>query len=206
MPKFPTRESDVLALCDRMIAGFEEFGTTFPHADLPALQAKRAAYNTAKEDQIVKQAAAELATTVKEEAQAALIAFMTSQIKQSEVDCFANPEMLKYIGWGPRTAPSPVALPGQPRDLAAVIQGYTTVHLDWKFPARGSGGAVRTYLIQRREAVTGGAFGPWKQVGVSLETEATLIDQPRGQQLEYWVIAVNGSGESTPSNTASAVL
>ena len=66
---------------------------------------------------------------------------------------------------------------------------------------------VRTYVVERREQlVGGGALSEWQQVGASLSTEAHLINQPRGQQIEYRVRAVNKAAEGTPSNTVMAVL
>ncbi len=52
----------------------------------------------------------------------------------------------------------------------------------------------------------GGEFGSWAQVAIALETEATLMDQPRGPQLEYRIKAINAGGASVPSNTAAVVL
>jgi len=132
---------------------------------------------------------------------------MRDELKKSEVDVGSDSEKLEYIGWGPKAPPTPADPPGQPRNLDPVVQGPGTLFLDWKPPVRGSGGAVRTYVIERREQPAGGgAFGSWAQVGIALETESTLIDQPRGPQLEYRVKAVNAGGESVPSNTAAVVL
>ena len=52
----------------------------------------------------------------------------------------------------------------------------------------------------------GGEFGEWGQAGIALETETTLMNQPRGPQLEYRVKAINTGGESMPSNTVMVVL
>jgi hypothetical protein len=52
----------------------------------------------------------------------------------------------------------------------------------------------------------GGEFGSWAQVGIAIESETSLINQPRGPQLEYRVKAVNVGGESIPSNTVAIVL
>jgi hypothetical protein len=41
---------------------------------------------------------------------------------------------------------------------------------------------------------------------VYIMTEATLVDQPKGAELEYRVIAINKSGEGSPSNTVMVVL
>jgi len=37
-------------------------------------------------------------------------------------------------------------------------------------------------------------------------SKATLVEQPRGKELEYRIIAVNKAGESESSNTAMVVL
>jgi len=44
------------------------------------------------------------------------------------------------------------------------------------------------------------------QVGIAMESETSLTNQPRGPQLEYRVKAVNVGGESIPSNTVAIVL
>jgi len=46
----------------------------------------------------------------------------------------------------------------------------------------------------------------WSQVGIAMESETSLTNQPRGPQLEYRVKAVNVGGESIPSNTVAIVL
>jgi len=51
-----------------------------------------------------------------------------------------------------------------------------------------------------------GRGNKWKQAAISLETKASLKDQPRGTQLEYRVRAINKSGQSEPSNTIAVVL
>ncbi len=37
-------------------------------------------------------------------------------------------------------------------------------------------------------------------------SKATLVEQPRGKELEYRIIAVNKAGDGEPSNTAMVVL
>jgi hypothetical protein len=41
---------------------------------------------------------------------------------------------------------------------------------------------------------------------MAIQTEATLVAQPKGIELEYRVIAVNKAGEGPPSNTVMVVL
>jgi len=211
MAQFPNAEADVVALASAMIAGYTAHPADFPSmdplTDLVALQAALSGYQTAKTAQTDALAAAQVATEAKDLKIDALEDFMRDELKKSEVDVGSDSEKLEYIGWGPKAPPTPAVTPGQPRNLDPVVQGPGTLFLDWKPPARGSGGTVRTYVIERREQPAGGGeFGSWAQVGIALETETTLTDQPRGPQLEYRVKAVNAGGESVPSNTAAVVL
>lgn len=208
MPKFPKREADILALANTMIAGYAAHPADFPsHTVLPPwLTIKRNVYVTAKNTQIEAMAEAQVAAEQKDAKLAALVELMKAELKKSEVDVGADSEKLEYIGWGPKAQPMPAEPPGQPRNLEVLVQGENSALLDWKSPARGSGGAVRTYIIERREQPEGGEFGEWHQVGIALETEATLMNQPCGLQLEYRVKAVNTGGESIASNTVPVVL
>ncbi len=207
MPRFPKREADIVALADAMIAGYNAHAGAFPSNVVFLLWVSRGDYITAKDAQIEAMAAAQVATDEKDTALAALAQKMKDELKKSEVDVGADSEKLEYIGWGPKAPPSPADPPGQPRNLDAVVQGAGTVLLDWKAPARGSGGTVRTYVIKRRDQPEGGGeFGDWSQAGIALESEAMLMNQPRGPQLEYRVKAINTGGESVPSNTVAVVL
>jgi hypothetical protein len=207
MAQFPKPEADVVALANAMVAGYTAHAADFPSSDSSALAAVVNLYNTAKTAQTDAGAAAQVATEDKNLKLDDLEEKMRDELKKSEVDVGSDSEKLEYIGWGPKAPPTPADPPGQPRNLDPVVQGTDTLFLDWKSPAHGSGGPVRTYLIERREQPAGGGeFGSWAQVGIALETEATLTDQPRGQQLEYRVKAVNAGGESIPSNTAAVVL
>jgi hypothetical protein len=207
MPIFPKREADILALVQAMIGGYTAHAGDFPSSIIIALLVSRGGYITAKNDQIEALAAAQVATDEKDTALAALTEKMKAELKKSEVDVGADSEKLEYIGWGPKAPPSPSDPPGQPRNLDAVVQGAGTVLLDWKAPARSSGGTVRTYVIQRRDQPEGGGeFGSWSQAGIALESETTLMNQPRGPQLEYRVKAINTGGQSPPSNTVAVVL
>ena len=70
--------------------------------------------------------------------------------------------------------------------------------LDWKQPV--DGGRVSAYKVQSRSG------GNWQDVATAIETEATLVDQPKGAELEYRVIAINKAGDGLPSNTVMVVL
>jgi hypothetical protein len=132
---------------------------------------------------------------------------MKNCLKKSQVDVGSDSEKLEYIGWGPKALAASVDPPGQPRNLVTLNQGLGEVSLDWKPPVRGSGGAVRTYVIEQRNQPQGdGDFSDWQPVGTAFEREATLMSQQRGIQLEYRVKAINTGGESIPSNTVAVVL
>jgi len=207
MPRFPKREADVLALIDAMIAGYLAHMADFPSVDLSSIFNVHTLYTSAKNAQTDALAAAQVATEQKDTALAALVEKMRDELKKSEVDVGDDSEKLEYIGWGPKTPPSPADPPGQPRDFEAVSQGNGSVEFDWKPPARGSGGPVRTYVIERHEQPEGGGeFGVWAQAAIALGSEAILMNQPRGPQLEYRVKAVNTGGESIPGNTVAVVL
>jgi hypothetical protein len=48
--------------------------------------------------------------------------------------------------------------------------------------------------------------GAWEEVATAVISEATLVEQPRGKELEYRIIAVNKAGDGEPSNTVMVVL
>ena len=58
------------------------------------------------------------------------------------------------------------------------------------------------YKVQRRLR----GSGDYQDVATAILTEATLVDQPRGAELDYRVIAVNKAGDGPESNTVEAVL
>ena len=114
-------------------------------------------------------------------------------------------EKLGLIGWGSKKPSEPVELPGMPLELVPVLQDEGSVVLQWKAPGRDMGGSVRSFIIERR-SMTDATFGPWQQIGVSFETETSLMNQPRGVQLEYRIKSSNTTGESSPGNTIAVVL
>ncbi len=206
MPKFPTQQAEILALAEAMIGGYTDHAALFPNADALLLQSLRDTYSSAAAAQTEAMAAAHIATEAKQAALAQLHADIKRQLKQSQIDTGANPENLNYIGWGPRAAAQSIEAPGQPLSLKSVDEGAGTLLIEWKRPARGSGGPVRTYIIERREFAIGQTAGEWQQAAVALETKALLKDQPRAVQLEYRIKAINKAGQSAPSNTIAVVL
>jgi len=205
MAKFPNREAEVIALADEMIAGYTNYSSVFPSSDVAAMQTARGGYGLSKDTQTAAQAQAALATEDKDHKLDALEEVMRHELRKSEVDTVADPENLKFIGWGPKSAPSPSDPPGQPRKLEAVRQGHGILVLDWKRPARATGGTVRNYVVERREQ-EGGDMNEWHPVGTAIETEIRLEGQPRALSMEYHVVAINVGGQSDPSNTVDVVL
>lgn len=205
MARFPKRELDVIGLADEMIAGYQTHAADFPSADVSTLMTARATYTVAKDAQVAAEAQAVVATEDKDHKLDTLEEIMRHELRKSETDTTADPEKLRFIGWGPKSQPTPSDPPGQPRNLEAIHQGKGVLALDWKRPARGSGGPVRNYTVERREHEDSG-MSEWHPVGTALETEIRLEGQPRGVSMEYRVVAVNVGGESKPSNTVDVVL
>jgi hypothetical protein len=202
MARFPKAEADIVALAQAMEAGLADNAAVYPAppvapADLTALIS---AYTTAKNAAIAAQAAAEQATADKDNVLEDLIDAMKDDINYAENTVDYDDDKLKLIGWAGRKAAAPLAPPGQARLLEAPRQGEGWVFLDWKKPA--GGGRVSAYKVMRRERPA----GPWEEAATAVITEATLVEQPRGKELEYRIIAVNKAGDGEPSNTAMVVL
>jgi hypothetical protein len=192
-----------------MIAGYTAHPADFPSidplTDLPALQAARDTYQTDRQTQIDARAQSQIATETKKDKLEALTDLMRNDLKLSEVDVTADPEKLTLIGWGPKSPPQPITEPGQPENFRPIAEGPGNLWLVWDRPA--SGGPIRNYIVESRQQPSGGGdFGAWTVAGTALNNEINLLDQPRGIQLEYRVIAANTAGQSMPSNTAAVVL
>ncbi len=207
MPTLPSKEADILALARQMLAGYQSHPADFPSINPMFLNMKCFLYATVRKGQLEAHSQLLLATDNKNASLDTLRELMKNCLKKSQVDAAGDPDKLGYIGWGPKALPVSVDPPGQPRNLAALNQGPNSVTLEWKPPAPGSGGPVRTYVIEKRNQPQGGGdFSNWQPVDTALETEALLTGQQRGVQLEYRIKAINTGGESPPSNTAAVVL
>ena len=202
MARFPLKESDVAALAQAMVTGLTDNPLIYPAPPvIPVdLQTKLTAYTAARDVAIAAQAAAEEATTTKHTALEDLTDDMKSDIRYAENTVDFDDDKLKLIGWAGKGAPTPLAVPGQPRVLEAPREGEGWIFLDWKAPVEG--GSPSAYKIMRRERPA----GAWGNVGTAVETEMTMTYQERGVEFEYRVIALNKVGESEPSNTVMAVL
>jgi len=199
---FPRTEAEIVALVEAMEIGFLDNIAVYPAppVDAPQLGVLKTAYTSAKNALIAAQAAAEQATADKDDALEDLVDGMKTDIRYAENTVNYDDGKLKLIGWGGRKAKTALTAPGQTRLLEAVRQGDAWVQLDWKKPA--DGGTVSAYKIMRRQRPE----GPWQEVATAVISEATLVEQPKGVELEYNVIAVNKAGDGIESNTVMVVL
>ena len=206
MARFPRTEAEIVTLAQAMVSGLSGAGDMgnikYPSPPVaPAeLTALINAYTTARNAAIAAQAAMEDATTSKDEALEDLADAMKSDIRYAENTVDFDDDKLKLIGWAGRKAKTPLAPPGQARLLETPKQGEGWVFLDWKKPSDGD--TVSAYKVMRRERPE----GPWEEAATAVITEATLVEQPRGKEFEYRIIAVNKAGDGEPSNTVMVVL
>ena len=142
---------------------------------------------------LAKQAAAEQSIADKDTAIEELINALKSDIRYAENTVNFDDDKLKLIGWSGNQTPTALAPPGEVRQLEAPKQGDGWVFLDWKAPA--DGGRVSAYKVQRRQRPE----GAWQDVATAIETESTLVDQPKGEELEYHIIAINKLNEKKDS-------
>ncbi len=202
MSKFPTTEADVLVLANDLTNGFANHIDIYPAppveaADLSALSSSLIQAQVAMTE---AKAAAEAATAAKVAALEAMADAMKKDIRYAENTVNYDDEKLKLLGWSGRKDKTPMAVPGQTRELVAVEQGEGWVKLAWKKPV--DGGAVSVYKVQRRQRPE----GSWQETAASIERQITLTDQLRGVEWEYRIIAANKAGDGMGSNIVLAVL
>lgn len=202
MARFPRTEAEVLALAEAMITGLTSNAVLYPAPPVAVLDLTIAKgnYITSLNVAIAAKAAAEAATTAKDDALEDLADAMKSDIRYAENTVDYDDDKLKLIGWAGRKAASALTAPGQARLLEAPRQGEGWVFLDWKAPI--DGGSPAAYRVMRRERPA----GPWEDVATAVITEATLVDQTRNTEFEYRIIAINKAGEGEASNTVMVVM
>ena len=202
MARFPRTEAQIKALAQSIATGLAANPADFPAPPVPSLdlQALLDSLITLTNEQVAALATAEQATMTKDAGLDELVTAMKAILRYAEDAVNYDDAKLTALGWGGRAAATALEPPGQPRTLETTSQGEGWIFLDWKRPA--DGGAVAAYKIERRERPS----GDWMLVHMAVESEATLNNQERGKDWEYRVIATNKAGESTPSNTVSAVL
>lgn len=202
MARFPTTEPELVALAQATIAGLSGNTSVFPSPPIaPAdLSARLSAFLSAQSAATTADAAAQQAHLTKDDAQQDLADDLRAVLRYAELTTGFDDARLKLLGWGGRAARTSLEPPGQCRVLEAPRQGEGWLFLDWKEPS--DGGRIAAYKVQRRER--GGSA--WQDTATAIQSEITLVEQPRGAELEYRVIAVNKAGEGPPSNTVQVVL
>lgn len=194
--QYPNTEDSQLALAMRVAHSLSRQSAIFPHPPVPSaeLQALINIYQAKRQMADNMTAQAQMATHAKDEALEALNSALKADLRYAENEVNFNNEQLELIGWGGYAAPVSLQAPGEPRTLEVVRQGEGWVYLDWKEPS--DGGKVAAYKVQRS---TDGALH-WKDVAVTVGSEYTLHDQPRGKNVLYQVVAINKAGDGKPSN------
>jgi len=187
MARFPSKEAEVLALGQEMATGLAANAAIYPSPPVSVIHLGSAlnAYMTAKNAATAAQAAAEEATTTKDEALQALTDDMKADLRYAENTVDFDDDKLRLIGWGERKAKTSLEAPGQARTLEAPRQGEGWIFLDWKSPTNG--GKVAGYKIQRRERPS----GPWSDVGLGIESAKSPCPTRNA--------ARNGNTASSPS-------
>lgn len=201
MAKYPRTEAEIRILAQKVIIGITE-NPDFPSPPVSAsdLNNLLTSLSDLSESQVVTQAAAEHATDLKQAGVEALNVALKRVLRYLEDAAQGDESKLTALGWGYRSAATPLTIPGQTRLFEVLTQGSGYVTFDWKRPIEG--GEVTYYEIFRRKR----SEGDWVQASSSILTERTLNNQERGVELEYYVVAMNRAGEGVPSNIVSVVL
>ena len=200
MAQFPVSESELIALAQAMITGLNAHPDEFSNPPVPADTLQTYVGNVlGTRDEITHhQALAVDATNRNHHHLQILGEAMRLDLKYAEQT--VPKEKWSLLGWAQRAEPVPLQIPGQPRNLECLRHGDNAIQLDWKAPKEG--GKVAIYHIERRNMPD----GPWTLVKTSFETEIILTDQPRGQTLEFRVIASNKAGDSAVSNSVAVMV
>jgi hypothetical protein len=201
--KFPTTQAGKLALAQEMANGFEENVDVYPKP-ITDVAAQKARINSvqAKISAVTQIEAARRAAVRERDDEIELMEDeMTENIDYAELVAKGDDAKLRLINWSGRAEPKAQQKPGQPRVLEIIKQGAGWFQGDWKEPS--DGGSVQSYRIMRRVVKEGGDM---REAGSSIVSDAILVEQPRGVELEYAVVAVNKAGESEPSNSITITL
>jgi hypothetical protein len=201
MPTFPKKETEIIALAQMVGDGLSKMADDFPHPPLAVadLQAKVTEYNGILSATVEADMASQRQHAAKAEVLAEIRDGVSANLRYAEITARKEPEKLAGLGWGPRRDKSPLAPPGEVRDINIDSQGDTWLILSWHPPVNG--GLTAAYHIERKQGT-----GAWEAAATSATTEKSVTDQPRGVELSYRVIAVNKAGSGAPSGVVTAVL
>lgn len=202
---FPKSENEVYELANIVLNGVTTNPGDFPGIDPIELSTVISNYSGSKNSAESARAQSKIATVSKKDSLSELETYLKNTLKKAEIDCQDDPEKLSEIGWGPRSNPTPLAMPGQCGFLTAYDEAAGSLKLKWNKPT--TGGAPSIYRIERSDQPEGGGIpGPWKIVNTFYKNDVQLEDQPRGIEMQYRVIATNAAGDGIASNIATVVL
>ncbi len=202
MARFPRTEPTITELASLMAAGLESASDAYPNPPVAAgaLGALLDAFKEAVSAVTAAEAEVRKRRATKRQALTKLKRAMRADLRYAEFAARKAPEKLTQLGWGPRRSRRPLKHPGEVRNIRITGEGKTWIALAWMAPE--DGGAPIAYAIERRKAER----GSWKPVVTVMDTKHRLVDQPRGVELSYRVIAMNNAGRGAPSATVTAVL
>ena len=205
MATFPNVEAEIVTLAQAMVTGLTGEEGVPPVYPAPPVSPQNlglalTAFTTARDSAMTAEAQAKWATESKSNALTQLVTYMKTDLHYAEDTVNGDDALLSLIGWGGRRPPTPLQPAGQALSLLVRQQGEGWVDLAWKPPA--DGGKPSAYRVYRRERPE----GPWLELTTVFETQVMLMDQPRGKEYEYRIIAANKAGDGEPSNTVMVVL
>jgi hypothetical protein len=202
MARFPQTESEVAALAQLMIQGFIMGAVDFPDPPVSPeeMQQQLDAFNASAGAVALLDTQYKEGHGIKDKHHAALVESMKVNLRYAELASRGRPEKLSQLGWGPRRNGNSLKAPGEVRDIRIRTEGDNWLILEWKAPV--DGGVPQAYVIERRRRNN----GSWEDAGTTMDTAHLLSNQPRGEELEYRVVARNRSGTGQPGATVQVVL
>jgi len=211
MATFPNTKNDILILAAKVAAGITANPVDYQDPPFDALFLSHLvgeAIDLVAQRQ-TKQAELDEIVVLENEKIAEVAAKLRTYLDQAEALYKDDPPKLHEIDWDVPSDPKHDK-PGRVRDLEAVDQGAATVELDWKSPLRTANtGRPAAYKITREtrsiethEAIE--EFGTWESM--AFKTMAILMNQPRGVEIRYRVIASNINGDGPPEDAERVVL
>lgn len=226
MPQYPRRKADKDALYSATLAGITANPADYPSGPgqpfaTATLSGLITAKNTAVNTRVQEEGQFRTAVAGEETAYDGCDDEERRLLNLAIATHGADSPKLLLIGWAPKAAPTS-NIPGQPRNLEAIVQGPGSVFLDWKAPAPGGGtgageeggggeappGQVSFYKVQRRIRTLAGQqtedWGAWQ--ATTTDTEINLSGLDRGVEYDFRVLASNANGDSTASNVVTVVL
>jgi len=201
MATFPIRESEIVSLAQSVINGLNTQAKTFPKSPFTAeeVQAVLDAFLKLRDALTALQAKLGETSNEKQSALADLTDTLKAVLRYIE-GAADNDEQLAHFGWAGRRSAQALQAPGQCRALEALRRTDGAVFLDWKEPI--DGGKPAYYTVEIREMPD----GSWQRADNAVESEITLLGQPKGKTLEYRVYAANKAGNGAYSNVVEVVV